>query len=252
MARIAVGKRSYEIDLVAFDKDGTLIDFYHLWGARARLAVAAVAARLGDDDGGLAARLYRGIGYDPATGLAEASGPLAITSIAKLTTVCAVVLYQHGLDWHSAEALAHETFAAALGAPPTPDLVRPIGAAPSLCARLRAAGVTVAVVTSDDRAATLETLRLLGIADHVAALVCGDDPIPNKPAPDALLHLGRTFGVPPERMMMVGDTIGDMATGRNAGIACCAAVLSGAGQREELAVAADHVIASVSEINILD
>jgi phosphoglycolate phosphatase-like HAD superfamily hydrolase len=251
MARIAVGKHTYEIDLVAFDKDGTLIDFYHLWGARARLAVEAVATRL-DRDRGLAAQLYRSIGYDPMTGIAAPSGPLAISTMPKLATVCAVVLYQHGLDWHAAETIAHETFAPALGALPTYDLVRPIGGIRALCGRLGAAGVKIAVVTSDDRAATLETLRLLDIADYVSAIVCGNDPIPNKPAPDALFHLGRTLGVLPERMMMVGDTIGDMATGRSAGVACCAAVLSGAGRPQDLAASADHVIASIDEILIVD
>src|SRR5882757_7505526 len=101
MAKIAVGERIFDIDLVAFDKDGTLIDFYHLWGRRARLAIEAVVARV-DGSAALAADLYRTIGYDPASSLAAPSGPLAIASMPKLHTLCAVVLYQHGHDWHVA------------------------------------------------------------------------------------------------------------------------------------------------------
>jgi phosphoglycolate phosphatase-like HAD superfamily hydrolase len=250
VATIALGPRRYDIDLVVFDKDGTLIDFYHLWGERARLGVEAVVARLGGDLA-LAEKLYRSIGYDPASGQAAASGPLAIASMPKLYTVCAVVLYQHGLDWHDAETVAHETFAGALGALPTADVVKPIASPRALCEQLRAVGVKIALVTSDDRVPTLATLRLLGIEAHVAEIVCGNDPIPNKPAPDALLHLSAHLAVPLSRMMMVGDTVGDMATGRNAGIACCAAVLSGTGRAAELAGAADAVIPSIAAIEVV-
>src|SRR5882757_6771344 len=135
MAKIALGTKVFDIDLVAFDKDGTLIDFYHLWGKRARLAIEAVVARV-EGSAALAADLYRSIGYDPASGLAAASGPLAIASMPKLHTLCAVVLYQHGLDWHEAERVAQETFAAALGALPTEDVVKPIGGAADLFRRL--------------------------------------------------------------------------------------------------------------------
>jgi phosphoglycolate phosphatase-like HAD superfamily hydrolase len=250
MARIALGSRIFDIDLAAFDKDGTLIDFYHLWGRRARLAVDAVTAQVGGE--GLAANLYRSIGYDPETGLAAANGPLAIASMPKLYTICAAVLYQHGLSWHDAEAIAHGAFAAALGALPSGEFVKPIGDVGGLFRRLHAAGIKIAIVTADDRAATASTLRLLGVEDLVGAMVCGNDPIPNKPAPDALLHLGGAFGVPMPRIMMVGDNLGDLETGTSAGIGCRVAVLSGTGQAAQLAPSADAVIASIDEIQVLD
>jgi phosphoglycolate phosphatase len=249
MARIALGSRVFEIDLVAFDKDGTLIDFYHLWGRRARLAVEAVTARIGDD--GLAARLYQTIGYDPVTGLAAANGPLAIASMPKLYTLCAVVLYQHGLSWHDAESVAQETFAGALGALPTGDVVKPIGDVPGLFRRLHQAGVKIAIVTSDDRDATAATMRLLGVEDLVAGMACGNDPIANKPSPDALLHLGRNFGIATPRIMMVGDNLGDMETGTSAGIGCRVAVLSGTGREPELRPQADAIVASIDDIAVL-
>lgn len=250
MARIAAGSCEVDVDLVAFDKDGTLIDFYHLWGRKARLAVEAVAREVeGGDD--LEQRLYRSIGYDPVSGLAAHDGPLAIASMPKLYTICAAVLYQHGLDWHAAEAVARHAFAGALGAIPTVDLVKPLGAVERLFRDLSAAGARVAVVTSDDRDATEATVRLLGLDGYVSALVCGNDPIPNKPAPDALFHLGERFGVNPQRIAMVGDTLGDLTTGTNAGAACRIGVLSGAGRADELAPHADVLIASIDEIRVI-
>ncbi len=250
MPSIVAGSRTADVDLVAFDKDGTLIDFHHLWSRKARLAVQAVAraAGLGAE---LERDLYRSIGYDPETGSALSDGPLSISTMPKLHTICATVLYQHGLDWHDAEDVARHAFSAALGAIPTADLVKPLGKVEPLFRQLTQAGARVAIVTSDDRDATQATMSLLGLDGYVSALVCGNDAIPSKPAPDALLHLSERLHVPPRRMAMVGDTVGDLATATAAGAGCRIGVLSGTGRHDDLAPHADVLIASIDEIRVL-
>src|SRR5471030_509342 len=156
MARIGLGAVVHDIELAVFDKDGTLIDFHHLWGRKARLAVEAAVTAAGGDPA-LASRLYHSIGFDPATGRPAANGLLAVTSMPKLYTICATVLYQHGIAWHEAELVAKEHFASGLGALPTGDLVKSAGDVVLLLRALTAAGVKIAIVTSDDRAATLAT-----------------------------------------------------------------------------------------------
>ena len=250
MARIEVGANSCDVELAVFDKDGTLIDFHHLWGRKARLAVEAVVTSVGGDRA-LASRLYHSIGFDPETGQAAANGPLAVTSMAKLYTICAAVLYQHGLAWHDAELVARDHFASGLGALPTTELVKPTGDVARLFRRLTEAGVKVAIVTSDDRAAALATLPVLGVTPYVAAMVCGDDPIVGKPAPDALLRLSRDLGVPLARVMMVGDTVSDMMMGGNAGAGYRVGVLSGAAGAEQLTLHADAVVRSIDDIRVL-
>ncbi len=250
MARIAAGGKIYELDMAVFDKDGTLIDFFHLWGHKARRAVDAVAAHFGGD-AALAASLARSIGFDPATGRAVPNSPLAVTSMPKIDTICAAVLFQHGLTWTEAERVAANIFSPQLGAMPRRELIRPSGDVVGLFTQLAAAGVKIGVVTSDNRGASLETLRLLGVADLVAGLVCGDDPVPNKPAPDALHELSRKLGVPLARTMMVGDSLADMACGAGAKTLCNIAVLGGTGTADELAAAADAVLASLDEISVL-
>src|SRR5258707_7480989 len=94
MARIGLGAVVRDIELAVVDKDGTLIDFHHLWGRKAVLAVEAVVARAGADRV-LAGRLYQGIGFDPQTRRPEADGALAVTSIGQLYTIFAAILYQH-------------------------------------------------------------------------------------------------------------------------------------------------------------
>lgn len=250
MAKIAAGTLTCDVEMAVFDKDGTLIDFFHLWGRKARLAVEGVVAHVGGDDA-LAARLYRSIGFDPASGRAIPNSPLAVTSMPKIYMICATVLYQHGLDWHAAEDAAMSFFAVRLGEIPVGDLVRPLGDVAGLFQRLSAAGVKIAVVTSDNRQASLETLRLLEVDAYVAGMVCGDDPVANKPAPDALHQLSRELGVPLDRAMMIGDSLADLSFGANAGVGCKVALLCGTGGEAEMRPHADVVLPSIDHIRVL-
>jgi phosphoglycolate phosphatase len=253
VANIVANGRFYPVDLIVFDKDGTLIDFYHLWAAKAKTAVAALLAQLDptwSTTTDLESALYHSLGYDPVTGRAVSDGPLATASLEKLGLVTAVVLYQHGLGWHEAVQLATAHFMPQIMALPTAADVRPIGDVQALCRDLHRAGIQIAILTSDDRRAAAATLPLLGVTDYVNVIIGGDDPFPNKPAPDALHHLSRVLKVPPERMAIVGDNASDLQTGRAAGVGCCLGVLSGTGRAQDLRPYADVVLNSVMEIQV--
>ncbi len=67
------------IDLVIFDKDGTLIDFHAMWGGWARelgTRLEAAARRP------VAPDVFAAIGFDPSTGRVAAGGPLAAATMA--------------------------------------------------------------------------------------------------------------------------------------------------------------------------
>lgn len=249
MAILHIGEQdepTNEIELIVFDKDGTLIDLHRLWGERTRRGAAYLAAAL--DDESLIEKLYRTLGYDPVQARLLADGPMATIPRGRLVLVTATVLYQHGLGWHRAETLAERMFAEIMTALPLREDIEPIGDLAGLFHGLRAAGVRIAVATSDDRRPTEHTLAMLGIRERVDWLICGDDPLPAKPSPRVLAHLAEAAGVAPARILMVGDTPCDMQTGRNGGAGLCLGVLTGAGDAITLEEHADRVVASVQEI----
>lgn len=248
MALLRIGHIRFDADLIVFDKDGTLIDFEFMWGRLVR----AWVKRLAPDANTESRRqdLYRGLGYDPRTRRTDGAGPLATAPMATVYTIAAAVLYRHGFSWEEAEAHAKCSFEATLAAIPLARLVRPVTDVRTLLSRLQGGDVRVAVVTTDDRATTRATLKLLGIEELVDFLACGDDSIAVKPAPDAVSKACAALKVRPARTAVVGDTIADMTMARQAGVGCCVAVLTGAGERDALAAHADVVLDSIAGIDI--
>jgi phosphoglycolate phosphatase-like HAD superfamily hydrolase len=133
-------------------------------------------------------------------------------------------------------------------APDPVTLARPLADLRALFAGLRAGGARIAVATGDDRQATHATLESFGVAGLVDDLSCGDDGLPTKPAPDAVLALCRGLGVSPGRAAVIGDTVADLQMGRTAGAGLVLGVLSGAGAASDLAPYADHLLESVAAL----
>ena len=236
-----------EIDLVIFDKDGTLVDFDQLWTGKLKRAVDLVMQQTGVKLE-TAQALHISLGVDVASGKTIPESPLAVATLARLGMVCATVLYQHGLPWHRAETIADQVFMPVIVAAPTSADLAPFGDLTGFFTRLQQAGLKLAICTSDDRMASEATLPLLGIAGLIGHMVCGDDGLASKPAPDGILHLAHVSQTHPSRILMVGDSAGDMLAGRNAGAGMCAAVLCGTGIESALRVHADVVMADIHAI----
>jgi phosphoglycolate phosphatase len=107
------------------------------------------------------------------------------------------------------------------------------------------------VATTDDRGPTERTLAALGLAELVDGLVCADDGVPVKPAPDMVIALCGRLGIDPARVAVVGDSVADLEMARRAGAGLVVGVLSGVGEQGQLASLADVVLQSVADF-VLD
>jgi phosphoglycolate phosphatase-like HAD superfamily hydrolase len=229
------------IDLVVFDKDGTLIDFHAMWGGWAR----SLGERLdGATRRPVSGDVFATIGFDPAGGRVRAGAPLAVATMAEIRETVAAVVRR----WCPSVSAARRAVEAAWFEPDPVASAVPLADLRELFAELRGSGRMIAVATTDDRAATEATLRGLGVRGEVAAIACGDDGVGVKPDPAMLVALCQATRVPPARTAMIGDTPADLAMGRAAGAGRVLGVLSGVGLREELAPFADAVLGSVGEL----
>ena len=229
------------IDLVIFDKDGTLIEFHAMWSGWAVTLADDLEAATG---AAIRGPLYEMLGYDATTERAVTGGRLAATPMARIREATEVVLRDAGVP----EDAIGAAIEAAWHAPDPVSLARPVTDLGALFAELHASGRRVAIATTDDRAPTVRTLTAFGLAASVDAVACADDGLPVKPAGDMVVHLCERLGTRPERTAVVGDSVADLAMGRVAGVARCYGVLTGIGTRAELAELADEVIASVADL----
>jgi phosphoglycolate phosphatase len=229
------------IDLVIFDKDGTLLDFGTMWGAWAlefgrRLETATRRPVAGD--------VFAAIGFDPASGRVQPNGPLAIATNTEMQDRVAAVIRR----WCPSIAAARRAVETAWFEPDPLATAVPVTDLPRLFGLLGGAGRRIAVATTDDRAPTDATLRALGIRDDVSALACGDDGVGRKPEPGMVLAICAALATPPARTAVVGDTPADLRMGRAAGAGRVIGVLTGLGTPADLEPVADVVVGSVSEL----
>jgi len=119
------------------------------------------------------------------------------------------------------------------------------GAAEMLTA-LRDAGLALAVVSNKNVALCTKVLTTLEADGFFDCVIGADSLAERKPSPEPLLKVLRDLGVPPERAVMVGDSINDIAAGQAAGMATIGCTF-GYGELAEIEDA-DFLIDSLPEL----
>jgi phosphoglycolate phosphatase len=81
---------------------------------------------------------------------------------------------------------------------------------------LRSKALRLACVTNKPQAFTLPLLQSSGLAEFFELIISGDSLARRKPDPMQLLHVAQQFGLPPARVLAVGDSLNDALAARAA------------------------------------
>lgn len=183
-----------DIAAIAFDLDGTLVDTLpDLHEAanrmlrdlgRAPVEAGAVRDYVGDGVDRLVKRLLTG----------EADGEPAAS------------------EFEPARNRFRQHYAAVL----TRDS-RPFPGVTEALATFREEGLRLACVTNKPEAFTLPLLEKLALHRRLDLVVAGDSLQAKKPDPIQLQHCAQAFGIPIQRLLMVGDSANDTRAARAAG-----------------------------------
>lgn len=113
---------------------------------------------------------------------------------------------------------------------------------------LQQQGYTLACVTNKPEKFTLPLLKQAGLADFFAMVISGDSLPKKKPDPLPLLHICKTLAVLPAQAVMVGDSDTDIAAAQAAG---CFVVTVPYGYNQGRAIDASKVDATVQQLTEL-
>lgn len=93
---------------------------------------------------------------------------------------------------------------------PFPDVVEGLE-------ELKKAGYRLACITNKAEKFTIPLLKDTGLFDYFELILCGDSLPKRKPDPLPLLHACEKFGIMPDRMLLIGDSLNDTQAARAAG-----------------------------------
>lgn len=224
---------------ILFDKDGTLIDYEATWST----ANWRAAYFFADGRQDVAEALMVAGGWDMEAGRTRPGSPLVVDTIEEIAEVWTAVLPPHKRDVEAMKSLLHVMMATDLSVEPLTDLH-------GLFDGLKSRGLSLGIATNDTVAgahATLEPLDLIGKLDFIAGYDSGHGA---KPAPGMVLAFAEHIKAAPEQVIMVGDNIHDLESGRAAG-AVTVGVLTGDTPREALHPLADHILDNVDGLSAL-
>lgn len=226
---------------ILFDKDGTLIDFDAIW-----VPVVSAAFEVMLTEWGLPLSLkeemMEAIGVK--NGITSVTGELCCGTYASISEKTVAFLASHGVTVSVEENLraSRERIHSMLGKGRVVPVCDDLG---SVLEELKKMGITLGVVTSDDRVGAEHCLEKIGILSCFD-VICADDGIhPPKPDPYYLLRFLEEKHLKKEEVMMVGDTFSDIRFAKNAGV-FAVGVAKNEENRLLLAKEADVVLPDVS------
>lgn len=237
------GLKHFRAQAIIFDKDGTLIDFDAMWGGW----VIFLAEQL-QQVSGLQVResLCLAMGYDITNQKVLAHGKLAATPMSQLYHLTVEVMQSLGLAPEQAERVVAQGWCI----PDPVMLAKQFTDTRGLFQKLHQQKIQIGIATTDDRAPTQAMIEAFDIEEYLSTMVCADDGIPAKPAPDMVLTICERMKVEPAKVMVVGDTTADLKMARAAGAGLVVGVLSGVSSSADLIYHADVLIESVDELHL--
>ena len=100
---------------------------------------------------------------------------------------------------------------------------RPYDGIPALLDELRGREIAMALLTNKPLIQSRTILETFDLSRYFTWVVGGDGPWPRKPAPDGMRFLMSQASAGPADAILIGDSIVDLQTSRNAGVRICLA-----------------------------
>jgi pyrophosphatase PpaX len=113
---------------------------------------------------------------------------------------------------------------------------------------LRRRGIYLALFTGKGIHTTTITLKKFGLGQYFDMVVTGNDVVNHKPSSEGIRKIMERFGLQPDEVLMVGDSVGDIKASREAGVKVAAALWYSFAKENVLQMKTDYVFHDVIEL----
>ena len=238
------------IELVIFDKDGTLVDLYNYWANMINFRVESAQRKMGFNESNKIDIMYA-MGVDVENGRLRSEGPVGLKKREIVMQAMVDSLGEIGFPdtYDTCFQIFKEVDEQSINH--LDDIVKPISGMHGLINSLYEKDCKIAIATTDKTARADLAADFLGISDRVN-MVVGEDMVANcKPHPDMADLILKKLSVDKENAVIVGDAITDIEMGFNAGLKASIGVCSGLTSENGLLEKTKYVIKDISMIKVM-
>ncbi|MDP8228334.1 MAG: HAD family hydrolase [Candidatus Electryoneaceae bacterium] len=250
MADIKVGREVIkDVQLVVFDKDGTLTDLYKYWSSMVGFRTDLICQRLFLKEADNIA-LREAMGVDLQRLRLKPQGPVGLKK--REVVMQTAIDYLETIGFSDTEQLCTDVFEEidrhSLGH--FDSIIRPIEGLYNLFDSLKKNSCKIAIATTDRTERARLAMEHLKIADQINLIVGADMVSNTKPDPEMVNLILSKLNVPRDKVIMVGDAMSDVELGVNAGLKASIGVLTGLAAEEDLRSVTRYVVPSIDEITL--
>lgn len=250
MADIKVGREVIrDVQLVVFDKDGTLIDVHTYWVNMIKFRAELVVKKLclGEKE---KLGLMDSMGVDTNLWKIKPEGPVGLKKREIVLQAGVEYLISHGMpdQTNLFEEVFREVDKNSMNHFHT--IIKPLDGLFELFEGLKKRSCFIAIATTDRTERARLAMRHIGVEDSIDFIVGADSVKKPKPAADMANLITNKLGIPKESSVMVGDAISDVQMGVNAKFRASIGVLTGLTTEEKLKSVTRYVVPSINEISL--
>ncbi len=250
MVSLKIGKDLIpSVDLVIFDKDGTLIDVHQYWVEMSFLRAETIARHFHLDETDVR-NLASAMGVDTATGRIKESGPVGLKKREIVMQAAIDYLQARGHRDSTADCTAAFEEVDRLSLTMFDKLIKEIPGTEKLLRELHENGCKIAIATSDRTPRAKLAMEHLDFLKYIDIIVGADAIVSPKPDPETVTVILEKLWCSHGNTVVVGDTDVDMDLGVRSGVKACIGVFSGTTSKEELMKKTPYVIENVGLIEV--
>ena len=241
--------RIEDIQLMIFDKDGTLIDLYNYWSNMINYRVELISKELNLEKTHEKNLMYN-MGVDVDNKRLRPEGPVGVRRREIVTQAAVDYLASIGYEDKTEMCVGIFKEVDNLSLKKFDEIIKPIDGCYELVNNLKDNNCKIAIATTDRKERAELAMDFIKLSDSID-MIAGADLVQNtKPAPDIVNYICDNLGIPKSNAVIVGDAVTDIQTGINANLKASIGVCTGITKQDKLLEITPYVIDSISDIKV--